>query len=80
MKGVKWLYQLRVGLNPLQGHKMKQNFTDTPDTDTGKCDVSKCTENIHQFFLHCKRFSEARCSLFNSVIFDMDVIGEISQD
>ena len=40
---MKWLFQLRVGLSPLQAHKNNHNFSDTP---CDKCDVCERTENL----------------------------------
>ena len=55
--GMKWLFQLRVGLSPLQAHKNNHNFSDTP---CDKCDVCKRIENLEHFFLHCIRFTGTR--------------------
>ena len=63
--GMKWLFQLRVGLSPLYAHKKNHNFSDTP---CDKCDVCKRTENLEHFFLHCIRFTEIRRTLLNSVL------------
>ena len=60
--GIKWLYQLRVGLSPLYAHKLKHNFSDTT-----KCDTRNSIENLEHFFLQCIRFTEARCALLNLV-------------
>ena len=46
-RGIKWLFQLRVGHSPLYDHKMKHNFSDSP---SDKCDVCKRSENIEHFF------------------------------
>ena len=62
---MKWLFQLRVGLSPLQAHKNNHNFSDTP---CDKCDVCKRTENIEHFFLHCIHFTGTRRTLLNSVL------------
>ena len=59
--GIKWLYQLRVELSPLNEHKRKYNFLDTP---SDKCSVCKTTENLVHFFLYCSRFIDARHTLF----------------
>ena len=63
--GMKWLFQLRVGLSPLYAHKKNHNFSDTP---CDKCDVCKRTENLEHFFLHCIRFTETRRTLLNSIL------------
>ena len=54
---IKRLFQLRVGLSPLNEHKRRHKFGDTP---SDKCDVCNCTENLNHFFLHCTRYIEAR--------------------
>jgi len=63
--GIKWLYQLRVGLNPLRYYKKNHNFNDTP---TDICDYCQVSENCEHFFLHCERFVEPRISLFNQLL------------
>ena len=30
-KGIRWIYQLRVGLSPLKSHKKSHHFQDTPN-------------------------------------------------
>ena len=39
-KGIKRLFQLRVGLCPLRRHKIKKHFRDTPSTDVSHCQLS----------------------------------------
>ena len=63
--GMKWLFQLRVGLSLLYAHKLNHNFSDTP---CDKCDVCKRTENLEHLFLHCIRFTATRRTLLNSVL------------
>ena len=41
-EGLKWLFQLRVGLSPLRYHKKRHNFLDTPD-DNCLCKTDKET-------------------------------------
>ena len=63
--GMKWLFQLRVGLSPLYAHKNNHNFSDTP---CDKCDVCERTENLEHFFLHCIRFTETKLNVnFNQL-------------
>ena len=62
--GMRWLFQLRIGLSPLYEHKRNHNFIDTP---SDKCDVCNRTENLEHFFLHCTRFTEARRILLDFV-------------
>ena len=63
--GLKWLFQLRLGLSPLYAHKKYHNFSDTL---CDKCDVCKRTENLEHFFLNCIRFAETRRTHLNSVL------------
>ena len=62
--GLKWLFQLRVGLSPLYAHKKNRNFNDTL---CDKCDVCKSTENLKHFSLNCTRFAETRRTLKFSI-------------
>ena len=63
-EGIKWLYQLRVGLSPLNHHKHSHNFLDTP---SNKCTVCNTIENIEHFMLNCSIYNEARNDLFRSL-------------
>ena len=59
--GVKFIYQLRVGLSPLREHKNRHNFLDTP------CDLCSCgtgTESTEHFLLKCPLYTEPRKDLF----------------
>ena len=62
---MKWLFQLRVGLSPLQSHKKNNNFSDTP---CDKCHLCKRTESLEHVFLNCICFTETRRALLNSVL------------
>ena len=59
--GIKWIFQLRVGLSPLKSHKMNHNFKDTP-IDT--CDCTLDAETSHRYFLHCPAYINQRRDLF----------------
>ena len=59
--GIKWIFQLRVGLSPLKSHKNAHNFQDTPD-DTCRCSLS--AETSQHYFLHCPDFIYHRQILF----------------
>ena len=48
--GIRRLFQLRVGLSPLLGHKSTHKFLDTP---AEKCITCNRTENLKHFFLYC---------------------------
>ena len=62
---VRRLFQLRVGLSPLLAHKNNHKFLDTP---SDKCTTCNRSENLEHFFLFCICFTEARRTLFNSVL------------
>ena len=59
--GIKWIFQLRVGLSPLKSHKKLHNFKDTPD-DTCLCSLN--AETSQHYLLHCPNFFEYRNKLF----------------
>ena len=59
--GIKWLYQLEVGLSPLYDYKLK---LDISDTRSDKCNVTNSTANLNHFCLHRTRFTENRYTLF----------------
>ena len=62
--GIKWIFQIRVGLSPLKSHKKKHNFKDTPN-DTCQCSLNAETSN--HFFLHCPNFTAQRQILFQTI-------------
>ena len=62
--GLKWIFQLRVGLSPLKSHKKSHKFLDTPDDI---CCCSLDTETTHHFFLYCPQFNEHRRLLFETI-------------
>ena len=63
-KGMKRLFQLRVGLSPLRRHKKNHKFKDTP-TDTCRCLLS--SETTEHFLLHCNLYTEARIIMFQVI-------------
>ena len=63
-QGLRWLFQLRLGLSPLLSHKKTHNFLDTP---SDLCVGCNCPENLEHFLLYCVRFSVPRQSLMDSV-------------
>ena len=63
-EGIKWLYQLRVGLSALNHHKNSHNFLDTP---SNKCILCNTIENTQHFMLNCSIYDEARNDLFRAV-------------
>ncbi len=60
-KGVKWLFQLRVGLSPLNHHKKSHNFDDTP---SDICFCQMYPETTEHFLLNCCLYTEERDELF----------------
>ena len=62
--GIKWLYQLRVGLSSLYEHKCKHNFRDTPSDN---CDVCNRIENFDLGIFYFTRCTEARRILLHSL-------------
>ena len=63
--GIKWIFQLRVGLSPLKSHKCAHNFDDTP-SDLCNCRLNTAETTCH-FFLYCPYFVNPRRVLFATV-------------
>ena len=63
-KGLKYLFQLRLGLSPLRSHKKNHNFADTP---VDWCECNCAPEDTRHFLLHCKFHDVPRTNLFNSI-------------
>ena len=47
--GIRWIFQLRVGLSPLKSHKKHHKFQDTPDDEC----VCRNAETTQHFLLKC---------------------------
>ena len=62
--GVRYLFQLRLGLSPLRHHKWKHNFSDTP---SNKCMCNEDIENIKHFLFDCPFFTTQRIILMTNV-------------
>ena len=62
--GIKWIFQLRVGLSPLKNHKKLHNFRDTLN-DMCLCNTD--SETTVHFFLKCPRFENQRRDLFHAI-------------
>ena len=62
--GIRWIFQLRVGLSPLKNHKKSHNFQDTPD-DLCHCTLS--SETSHHYLLHCPNYINHRNVLFQVI-------------
>ena len=63
--GLRYLFQLRVGLSPLRYHKKRHNFIDTP-SDECLCDNG--IETSDHFLFWCPFFATQRATLAASVI------------
>ena len=62
--GIRWIFQMRVGLSPLKSHKKSHNFQDTPD-DLCACLLN--AETTQHFLLKCPNYNEYRHHLFQSL-------------
>ena len=60
----KRLFQLRVQLSPLECHKQRHNFIDTP---CDWCDCHWASEDTKDFLFHCTLFAAPRLELQASV-------------
>ena len=63
--GVKFLYQLRVGLSPLKYHKKRHNFIDTPDD---WCDCHCAPEDVTHFLLYCDSHTNPRIYMRRTIL------------
>ena len=61
--GIKWIFQLRVGLSPLKSHKKRHEFPDTPN-DECACTLSETTQH---FLLKCPIYNVHRLILFQTL-------------
>ena len=62
--GIKYIFNLRIGLSPLKYHKYRHNFQ---DEHSGLCNCNQANEDSHHFLLKCIRFTIARNDLLNQV-------------
>ena len=62
--GLRYLYQLRVGLSPLKCHKWLHNFIDIP---SGVCHCNQGIEDTSHFLLLCPSCVIQRVTLVSSV-------------
>ena len=62
--GLKYIFQLRVGLSALKFHKKHHNFADTPDD---QCDCLSAKEDTFHFLFTCPLYATPRVVLNNSV-------------
>ena len=63
--GLRYLFQLRVGLSPLRCHKRRHNFIDTP-SDICHCDQD--LEDTNHFLFSWPSYAPQRATLATSVI------------
>ena len=63
--GIRFLFQLRLGLSPLRSHKKRHNFIDTP-SDICLCKIR--AENTKHFLFKCPFHATKRVSLATAVI------------
>ena len=64
-EGLRYLFQLRVGLSPLRYHKKRHHFADTPD-DTCLCNTG--IETVEHFLFKCPFYTSKRLVLAQTVI------------
>ena len=62
--GLRYIFQLRVRLSPLKGHKYCHKFIDTP---SGTCQCNQGIEDTRQFLLSCPFYTVQRVTLVTSV-------------
>ena len=63
-QGLKWIFQLRVGLSHLKSHKFNHNFNDIL---SDACSCSSSSENTYHFFLVCLNYNLIRVDLFKEI-------------
>ena len=63
--GLKFIYQLRLGLSPLKSHKRLHNFSDTPND---QCDCGCSPEDTAHFLNSCVLHNAHRLKLRDSVL------------
>ena len=63
--GIKWIFQLRVGLSPLRSHKRAHKFEDTPSAICN-CRL-KTAETTCHFLINCPNFVNPRKVLFATI-------------
>ena len=63
--GLRYLFQLKVGLSPLRSHKYRHNFT---DTTSDICHCNQGIEDTNYFLFSCPDYAILRGTLAASVI------------
>ena len=64
-EGLRYLFQLRVGLSPLRYHKKQHHFLDTP-TDACLCNTG--IETVEHFLFRCPFYASKRLILAQTVV------------
>ena len=62
--GIRYLFQLRLSLSPLNSHKWQHNFEDT----SKMCDCNLGIEDTSHFLFSCPRYTIQRATLAANVI------------
>ena len=65
--GIKWIFQLRVGLSPLKSHKKHHNFSGYEEDFSDTCSCLMDLETTWHFLLHCPNFINQRKTLYGTV-------------
>ena len=65
--GIKWIFQLRVGLSPLKRHKKEHNFSGYEEDLSDTCSCLMDSETTCHFLLHCPNFINHRKTLYGTV-------------
>ena len=65
--GIKWIFQLRVGLSPLKSHKKDHNFSGYEEELWHTCSCLMGLESTCPFLLHCPNFINYRKTLYGTV-------------
>ena len=73
--GIRYIFQLRVGLSPLRAHKKQHNFKDTPDD---RCPCGNGIETTEHFLLKCSLYQMQRETLLSSVNPIISVISPVN--
>ena len=62
--GLRYLFQLRLGLSHLRSHKKRHNFT---DIQSDRCACMQGVEDSYHFLLKCSSYDTQRATLINDV-------------
>ena len=63
--GIRYIFQLRVGLSPLNSHKKRHGFVDTP---SDCCSCGRDTEDTNHYVFNCPLHTLYRASLAATVV------------